>query len=62
MNRCVTLRPRGRFIALDGLRGVAAIAVALLHTGLWTGQMPLPRAGLAVDFFFLLSGFVVALC
>jgi peptidoglycan/LPS O-acetylase OafA/YrhL len=49
------------FVALDGLRGVAALSVVLLHTNMWTGQSLLPRAGIAVDFFFLLSGFVVAL-
>ncbi len=45
---------------LDALRGVAAVAVLLLHTGqlLWPGLAE--SAYLAVDFFFVLSGFVVA--
>ncbi|WP_283806654.1 acyltransferase family protein [Bradyrhizobium guangdongense] len=52
------------FVALDGLRGVAAIMVALRHAPfLWEGA-PGPtgwmRNGyLAVDLFFVLSGFVL---
>lgn len=45
-----------RFTGLDGLRGVAALVVIWLHTG----APPLPRSYLAVDFFFALSGFVLA--
>jgi peptidoglycan/LPS O-acetylase OafA/YrhL len=41
---------------LDGLRGVAACAVLLMHTGF----ARMRNAGLAVDLFFLLSGFVIA--
>lgn len=50
-----------RFEALDGLRGVAAIGVMLYHIGSWTGRHGLvPHGYLAVDFFFCLSGFVLA--
>ncbi len=50
-----------RFEALDGLRGVAAFAVLLYHVGSWTGRHGLVAHGyLAVDFFFCLSGFVLA--
>jgi peptidoglycan/LPS O-acetylase OafA/YrhL len=48
------------FLALDFLRGTAALCVVLLH---WFDGVGLPWFGygyLAVDFFFLLSGFVVA--
>jgi peptidoglycan/LPS O-acetylase OafA/YrhL len=46
---------------LDGLRGIAALSVAIFHGGVVFGGRPLlPRAYLAVDFFFLLSGVVVA--
>ncbi|MHB8284936.1 MAG: acyltransferase family protein [Caulobacteraceae bacterium] len=51
----------GRFTTLDGLRGVAAVVVVWFHMALrhWA---PLPSFGhLAVDMFFLLSGFVLAL-
>jgi peptidoglycan/LPS O-acetylase OafA/YrhL len=53
----------GRFIALDSLRGVAATMVAAFHfgpAGVLFG-LPLFRNGWAfVDFFFVLSGFVIA--
>lgn len=52
------------FLTLDGLRGLAAIAVALLHGWLLFGgpitEIPLERANLAVDLFFLMSGVVIA--
>ncbi len=53
---------KDHFIALDGLRGVAALVVIVMHRGRWW----YPQGGflghgyLAVDFFFLLSGFVIA--
>ncbi len=47
--------------ALDGARGIAALAVMLYHVGSAAGGGTwLPGAFLAVDLFFLLSGFVVA--
>jgi peptidoglycan/LPS O-acetylase OafA/YrhL len=47
--------------SLDGLRGVAALCVVVLHRGEWFGLGPwLAHGYLAVDFFFMLSGFVVA--
>ena len=50
-----------RYETLDGLRGVAAIGVMLYHVGSWTGRHGLiPHGYLAVDFFFCLSGFVLA--
>lgn len=52
---------KGRtFIALDGLRGVAALCVVFLHIFRFTGEWRLPTAYLAVDLFFVLSGFVLA--
>ena len=46
------------FATLDGLRGVAAIAVVIRHT---PGSFSwLPSSHLAVDLFFVLSGFVLA--
>jgi peptidoglycan/LPS O-acetylase OafA/YrhL len=50
------------FAGLDGLRGVAAFIVMFLHGTLFienVGYTP-SAACLAVDFFFMLSGFVVA--
>jgi peptidoglycan/LPS O-acetylase OafA/YrhL len=49
------------FVVLDGLRGVAAIGVTIYHgTSVFGGKTLLAEAYLAVDFFFLLSGVVVA--
>lgn len=49
-----------RFLTLDLLRGIAALAVALLHLPGWQAKQVLPGAYLAVDLFFALSGFVLA--
>ena len=53
-----------RFIVLDAMRGVAAIAIAFRHAPfLWGSTRPqllLRESYLAVDFFFVLSGFVLA--
>ena len=51
-----------RFAWLDGLRGIAALIVVLHHALSPFGLQKLwvPHAQLAVDFFFCLSGFVVA--
>ena len=48
-------RAAQRLVALDGLRGIAAIAVVIGH--LFPGLFP--NTSLAVDFFFMLSGFVL---
>ncbi len=50
----------GRFVALDGLRGVAAATVLFHHIGIASNHTSLFRHGyLAVDLFFTLSGFVI---
>lgn len=50
-----------RYIAMDGLRGVAAIAVAIGHLPIVIGtNAHFPGTALAVDFFFILSGFVLS--
>jgi len=49
------------FVVLDGLRGVAAACVAVYHGTFIFGAKPLfAEAYLAVDFFYLLSGVVIA--
>lgn len=46
---------------LDALRRVAALAVFMCHLGFFRNSKNfIPRGYLAVDFFFLLSGFVIA--
>lgn len=53
--------PAERLPALDAMRGVAALAVVLYHARAFFPGVPLARGGyLAVDLFFVLSGFVVA--
>src|ERR1700754_1815377 len=49
-----------RYHTLDAMRGVAALSVLLYH---WRPQLPWILFGsgyLAVDLFFLLSGFIIA--
>jgi peptidoglycan/LPS O-acetylase OafA/YrhL len=48
-----------KFLVLDGIRGVAALFVMQRHTFSSWGFLPF-RSYLAVDIFFLLSGFVIA--
>lgn len=49
-----------RFEVLDGIRGVAALAVMIHHFTQHTYAHLFPGANLAVDLFFCLSGFVIA--
>ncbi len=44
---------------LDGLRGVAALLVIVYHVFECFDWTPVPHGYLAVDFFFVLSGFVI---
>lgn len=58
-----SLPDSGRFVALDSLRGVAALGVALFHIQSVSPLTANPVAlngRLFVDFFFVLSGFVIA--
>jgi len=53
---------RSHFPALDALRGLAALVIVLFHMGHWLGlKGVVPNSALAVDFFFCLSGYVLAL-
>lgn len=51
--------PRQRFAVLDGLRALAALAVVADHVVTPTIRALTTQRALAVDFFFVLSGFVV---
>jgi peptidoglycan/LPS O-acetylase OafA/YrhL len=52
---------RHRFHLLDALRGLAAIVVVRLHAPIaFKGSLAFTNSFLAVDFFFCLSGFVIA--
>ncbi len=48
-----------RFVLLDGIRGVAAVAIVHRHAEFFFGR-PDASSYLAVDLFFALSGFVLA--
>lgn len=52
-----------RYMLLDGLRGIAALVVICYHVGegFATSSMDqvINHGYLAVDFFFMLSGFVI---
>ena len=51
----------GRLTGLDALRGIAALCVLLFHVSLLlNGFKVIAKAYLAVDFFFMLSGYVMA--
>lgn len=53
------LRPDFKhYIALDGMRGLAALLVVIFHATPFFGQIA-PGGYLAVDMFFVLSGFVI---
>jgi peptidoglycan/LPS O-acetylase OafA/YrhL len=52
---------RHAFLELDAMRGVAAICVMLYHySEFLADRTVLPSAYLAVDLFFILSGFIIA--
>ena len=67
MNKHITpeiLKSRQHFEILDGLRGIAALAIVIFHFMEWIYTDPsknfIGHGFLAVDFFFCLSGFVIA--
>ena len=52
-----------RFVALDSLRGIAALFIVFYHMGDFgwvSGWTPFRSGWMLVDFFFVLSGFVIA--
>ena len=51
---------RRAYVTLDGLRGIAALSIVVLHCHRYFGAMEWSSAALAVDLFFVLSGFVLA--
>lgn len=60
----LNLQTKKHFEILDGLRGIAALAVVLFHFMEWAytdfSKNFIAHGFLAVDFFFCLSGFVIA--
>jgi peptidoglycan/LPS O-acetylase OafA/YrhL len=59
-----TTGTKKHYLILDGLRGIAAIAVVIFHFMEWVfsdaSKNFIAHGFLAVDFFFCLSGFVIA--
>ncbi|MBF9255517.1 acyltransferase [Pontibacter sp. 172403-2] len=57
------LKTKQHFVILDGLRGIAALAIVIFHFMEWiypdSSQNFIGHGFLAVDFFFCLSGFVI---
>src|SRR5215469_5524726 len=54
--------PTKRFLALDGLRGICALTILFYHCADFFHKGPIFLHGfLAVDMFFILSGFVISL-
>ena len=57
----MTREPERRtFYTLDGLRAVGAFLVVMRHVPFLFGPIAVPESFLAVDLFYLVSGFVVA--
>ncbi len=59
----MTIPAKHKFVALDSVRGIAALLVALVHLtadGYFYDFPPIRHGGLAVPLFFVLSGFVIA--
>src|ERR1700730_15446312 len=55
-----TAPSRRAFNTLDGIRGVGAVLVMMRHVPYLFGPIRVPESFLAVDLFYLVSGFVVA--
>lgn len=62
MKQTDLLKSKIHFLILDGLRGIAAIAIVIFHFTEWVYEPAdnfIGHGFLAVDFFFCLSGFVI---
>lgn len=57
--KAVSLTPKDHYVILDGLRGVAALMVLVFHVFDACTSNIIPHGYLAVDMFFVLSGFVI---
>ena len=49
-----------KYLTLDAIRGIAATFVLSIHFGVLFGGLHFPHAYLAVDMFFVMSGFVIS--
>jgi peptidoglycan/LPS O-acetylase OafA/YrhL len=55
-----TAQPRRSYRTVDGLRGIGAFLVVMRHVPDFFAYTKVPESFLAVDLFYLVSGFVVA--
>src|SRR5690606_24682233 len=64
MREADIIKAKPHFQILDGLRGIAALAIVVFHFMEWifpdAYENPIGHGFLAVDFFFCLSGFVIS--
>jgi len=51
-------RNKERFLLIEGMRGIAALLIVTRHVA-WFSPLSFPVSYLAVDLFYLLSGFVI---
>jgi peptidoglycan/LPS O-acetylase OafA/YrhL len=54
------VQPRRAYRTLDGMRAIGALLVVMRHVPMFFGPIRVPESFLAVDLFYLVSGFVVA--
>lgn len=54
------MAPAHKFLTLDALRGLAALGVVAWHLGDLAGWLKPSQGYIAVDLFFVMSGFVIA--
>ncbi|MCF3935177.1 acyltransferase [Acuticoccus sp. M5D2P5] len=54
------MQTKHHYAVLDGMRGVAAFVVLVFHVEQQNDLSAFPSARLAVDFFYILSGFIIA--
>ncbi|HEX4182929.1 MAG TPA: acyltransferase, partial [Caulobacteraceae bacterium] len=55
-----TAQPRRHYQTIEGMRGAGALLIVMRHAPLMFGGFRVPESFLAVDLFYLVSGFVIA--
>src|SRR5580698_8903196 len=58
--RMATAQPRRHFQTIEGMRGAGALLIVMRHAPMMFGGFRVPESFLAVDLFYLVSGFVIA--
>ncbi|MEZ5939079.1 MAG: acyltransferase [Hyphomonadaceae bacterium] len=60
MTKTVDGESPNSYVLMDGMRGVGAFVVLIGHTMAFWANIPVGAAYVVVDFFFILSGFIIA--